>query len=108
MIDLLESINKSENTSQLRWHPYRIHDQPKPSYIDPTMAHKEANALGAVYQLGVDSRKPKKTIERRTVEYAGSLAAWNKVLYSINNRKPLFISTHRNVEIFQILIHINF
>lgn len=43
------------------------------------MVDKESNALGAVYQLGIDSRKPKKTIERRTVEYAGELAAWNRV-----------------------------
>lgn len=50
------------------------------------MVEKEANALGAVYQLGIDSRKPKKTIERRTVEYAGSLAAWNRVCEAFSGR----------------------
>ena len=86
MIDLLDTVNSKRNqrrasgpASQPRWHPYRIHEQPQPPYVDPTMVEKEANALGAVYQLGIDSRKPKKTIERRTVEYAGSLAAWNRV-----------------------------
>lgn len=91
MIDLLENLSNKANrqpTKQPRWHPYRIHEQPKPAYVDPTMAQKEANALGAVYQLGVDSRKPKKTIERRTVEYAGSLAAWNKERRSISTAYP--------------------
>ena len=59
-----------------RWRPARHLEAPAPPPVDPKLV-EEMLAQQAAQSLGYEGRRIKKFMQRRTVDYWGSVAKWN-------------------------------